>query len=191
MAEQDATGTSFPVLEIEGPVARELPLEERYATLVNIYKLQYFATYRHIAQRFGWDAANEIAEAMAADAIPFIAEGYRRKFGLPGSGAALVSQVLATEFQVEGGDFETVHESEDEAEYKVLCTFGAALQSGEFDDARPVTKGLCDQGCWGFTQRVSETVKDGLHVEREAWMGDGAPRCHFTIAPRARDADAA
>jgi hypothetical protein len=185
MTARETNETSFPVIHTEGPVARELSLEERYATLATLYKFQYFATYRHIAKHLGWDVANDIADEMAAEAIPHIADGYKRKFNLPGEGAALVAQVHVTEMLVEGADVETVAESEDAAEYKVLCPWGDAIQSGKFDDAAPIYDGLCRRGCWGFMHRVAKTVKDELRVEREAWMGDGAPRCHFTISREA------
>ena len=172
----------YPVVDGNGPVTVPLTIVQRFETLSNVYKFQYFAIFRYIGERWGWDAANDIADEMAAEAIPYIAKGYQRKFGLPGEGAALVSQVLASEFQAEGSDFETKVESEDQAEYHVYCSFGNALQSGKFDNR--IAPGLCDRGCWGWTQRVADTVKEGLHVERHAWMGDGAPSCHFTITPR-------
>lgn len=172
----------FPILDLEGPSDVKLTLEQRYSTLLTVYKLQYFAIFRHIGERFGWEAANDIADDMAAEGIPFIAKGYQRKFDLPGEGAALVAQVLTSEFQVEGGDVEVIVENEAEAEYKVLCSFGDALQSGKFDDV-DITDGLCTRGCWGWTQAMADTVKPGLHVERLTWMGNGAPRCHFKIAP--------
>jgi hypothetical protein len=187
-------GQRFPVIPVEGPTTVALTLEDRYATLLNVYKFQYFAVFRHIGERWGWETANQIADEMAEEAIPVIAEGYRRRFGLPGEGAALVSQVLSAEFQAEGGDFESVVETEDEAEYTVLCAFGGALQSGRFDDV-DITDGLCHRGCWGWTQKVSETVKPGLVVKRTHWMGtppegresgsehNGCQRCRFTIQP--------
>jgi hypothetical protein len=184
MTEQETRATRFPVLDTEGPVTRELSLEERYVTLATLYKYQYFATYRQIAARFGWDAAIEIADEMAAEAIPHIAEGYRRKFALPGVGAALVAQVHVTEMLVEGADVEMISESEERAEYKVLCPWGSAIQSGRFQDALPITEGLCTRGCVGFMQRVSDGVKDGLEVRRRTWMGDGAPSCHFELGPQ-------
>jgi len=167
-----------------GPVTRELSIEERYATLETLYKYQYFATYRHIAKHAGWEVANQISDDMAAEAIPHIAEGYRRKFGLPGEGAALLAQVHVTEMLIEGADVETIVETEDNADYTVLCPWGDAIQSGKFEDAMPIAEGLCHRGCLGFMQRVGKTVNEGLQVEREAWMGDGAPRCHFVIGPK-------
>lgn len=82
---------------------------------------------------------------------------------------------------VEGADVETIEETTDRADYKVLCPWGDAIQSGKFDDAAPIYDGLCNRGCWDFMQRVADTVADDLHVDRPAWMGDGAPRCHFCI----------
>lgn len=171
----------FPILEPAGPVTRNMTIEERYETLQTLYKFQYFATYRHIAKHTSWDVANQIADDMASEAIPFLAEGYKRRYGLPGEDAALVAQVHITEMLVEGADVETITETADEAEYKVLCPWGAALQSGKFDDAAPIYDGLCNRGCWDFMQRVSETVSDDLVVDRKTWMGDGAPTCHFCI----------
>ena len=182
----------LPRIPIEGPTTVELTLKQRYETLLNVYKFQYFAIFRHIGKRWGWAAANDIADEMAAEAIPTIGEGYRKKFDLPGEGAAHVAQVLSAEFQAEGSDFETVQESEDAAEYKVDCTFGNALQSGRFDDV-DITEGLCHRGCWGWTQQLADTLDRGLVVERTDWMGtppegedsgsanNGCERCRYVI----------
>jgi hypothetical protein len=177
---EESAAQTFPVLEPEGPVAREPTSGERYATLVNIYKFQYFATYRHIAKRFGWEAAIQIAD----EAIPYIAEGYRRKFDLPGEGAALVAQVHATEMLVEGADVAIVTDTRAASECHVLCPWGQAIQSGKFADAEPINHALCNLNRWRFMQRVGETVSRHLYVDRKAWMGDGAARCHFSIRRR-------
>jgi hypothetical protein len=171
----------FPILDLEGPITRPLTIEERYETLETLYKYQYFATYRHIAQHAGWDVAKKIADDMAAEAIPHIAEGYKRRYGLRGEGVALVAQVHITEMIVEGADVETITESEVEAEYKVLCPWGDAIQSGKFDDAEPIYDALCGGSCRDFMQRVADTVAGDIQVDRKAWMGDGAPRCHFRV----------
>jgi hypothetical protein len=171
----------FPILEPDGPVTRPMSIAERYETLATLYKFQYFATYRHIAKHTSWDVANQIADDMAAEAIPHLAEGYRRRYALPGERAALVAQVHITEMLVEGADVQTISETPEEAEYTVLCPWGDAIQSGKFDDARPVYDGLCNRGCWNFMQRVAATVDDDLQVDRVAWMGDGAPSCHFCV----------
>lgn len=191
MSADSTKRVSFPILDPKGPVTHALSIEERYATLETLYKFQYFATYRHIAKHAGWEVANQISDDMAAEAIPHIAEGYKRKFDLPGEGAALVAQVHVTEMLIEGADVETITETEDEANYTVLCPWGDAIQSGKFDDAMAIAEGLCNRGCWGFMQRVGETVKEGLTVDRKAWMGDGAPRCHFTIEPTVFGEDSA
>lgn len=171
----------FPIIEPEGPVTRSMTVAERYETLATLYKYQYFATYRHIAKHASWEVANQIADDMAAESIPHLAEGYKKKYGLPGEDAALVAQVHITEMLVEGADVETLEETAHRAEYKVLCPWGNAIQSGKFDDAEPVYDGLCNRGCRDFMQRVADTVTDDLAVERLSWMGDGAPRCHFTV----------
>lgn len=171
----------FPVIEPDGPVTRDLTLVERYQTLEMIYTYQYFATYRHIAKHAGWSVANQIADDMAAEAIPHLAAGYKRKFALPGDGADLVAQVHMTEMLVEGADCQTVTETHDEAEYTVLCPWGRAIQSGKFADAAPIYDGLCNRGCWDFMQRVADTVAADLTVTRTEWMGDGAGACRFCV----------
>lgn len=183
MSDEHATWDSFPVLDLQGPAAVELTIEERYETLFKLYRYQYFAIFKLVGERFGWQAANDIAYDMAAEAIPFIAQGYKRKFGLPGEGAALVSQTLCSEFQTEGGDFSIIgEETEDHAEYTVQCAIGqAALQSGKYDDV-PISEGLCTRGCWQWTQQVADSVSEGLKVDRPEWIGDGAPRCRFVIS---------
>lgn len=184
MAEQPRRGESrrrFPILDVTGPVARPLTTAERYETLQTLYKFQYFATYRHIAKHAGWEIANDIADEMAAEAIPHLAEGYKRRYGLPGEGAALVAQVHLTEMIVEGADVVTIAETADEAEYDVICPWGDAIQSGKFADASPIYDGLCRRGCWEFMQRVADTVRKDLKVDRTEWMGDGAPSCHFRV----------
>lgn len=181
MSDQQQRKLRFPIIDTEGPVTRELALEDRYSSLATLYKHQYFATYRHIAKHTSWDIANQIADEMAAESIPMLAAGFRKKYELPGEGAALVAQVHITEMIVEGADVETVTETKDEAEYKVLCPWGNAIQSGKFDDAAPIVEGLCHRGCWDFMQRVADTVSSDLHVDRTAWMGDGAPACDFCI----------
>lgn len=172
----------FPILDPEGPVTHELTVAQRYHSLATLYKHQYFATYRHIAEHAGWDVANQIADDMAAESIPMLAEGFKRTYGLTGEDAALVAQVHITEMIVEGSDVETITETPDEAEYKVTCPWGNAIQSGKFDDAEPVFDGLCNRGCWSFMQRVADTVADDLSVHRKAWMGEGAPSCHFCVS---------
>jgi hypothetical protein len=183
---------TYPAIPIEGPTTVELTLEQRYETLINVYKFQYFAIFRHIGERWGWEVANDIADEMAAEAIPTIGAGYARKFGLPGEGAAHVAQVLSAELQAEGSDVETVHESEDSAEYKIYCTFGNALQSGRFDGV-DITEGLCHRGCWGWTQKLADTLDQNLVVERTHWMGtpkegedsgspnNGCEYCRYTV----------
>lgn len=171
----------FPIIETEGPVTRELTVEQRYHSMAALYKHQYFTTYRHIAKHAGWEVANQIADDMAAESIPMLAEGFKKAYDLPGEDAALVAQVHITEMIIEGSDVETITETTDEAEYKVLCPWGNAIQSGKFEDSAPIYDGLCNRGCRDFMQRVADTVADDLHVDRKEWMGDGAPSCHFCI----------
>ena len=173
----------YPIVDLEAQNPVRLTLEERYRTLHTVYKYQYFAIFKQIGQRWGWDVANDIADEMAAEAIPVVARGYQRKFGLKGTGARLVAEVLTAEFQAEGGDVELREGTEDTADYHVQCAFGDALQSGKFAEVH-ITDGLCTRGCWKWTQAVADTVKPGLQVDRLTWMGDGAPSCHFTIQPK-------
>jgi hypothetical protein len=170
----------FPVVELEGPGTVQLTLEERFGILHNIFKHQYFAVYKKIGELYGWEIANRIAAEVADEASPFIAEAYRRKFDLKGESAMLVSQVLQAEFQGEGSDVAVLEETEEAAEIDVLCTFGSALQSPRFSSI-PITDGLCERGCRGWTQDVAESVDNRLRTDRLTWMGDGAPRCRFRI----------
>jgi hypothetical protein len=172
----------FPVIEPKGPVTHPLTIEERYHSLATLYKHQYFATYRHIARQTSWEVANRIADDMAAESIPMLAEGFKRAYGLAGTGAALVAQVHVTEMLVEGSDVHTLTETADEAEYEVVCPWGAAIASGRFEGAEEIADGLCNRGCWGFMQRVADTVSDDLDVDRRTWMGDGASSCHFCVS---------
>jgi hypothetical protein len=170
----------FPRLNLEGPSTIELSLEQRYETLENVFVHQFFQLYRVLGQRFGWDVANEIAGEVPEPAIPLIVEGYRRKFGLEGEGAALLSQVLQAEFQAEGSDVAVIHEDPAEATIDVLCTFGAMLQRGTYSDVK-IEHGLCNAGCVDWVNRVGETVEPAVGAERLSWMGEGAPRCRFRL----------
>jgi hypothetical protein len=170
----------YPILDPIGERTVSLTLTERFGILHNIFKHQYFATYKAIADRYGWDVANEIAGEITTGATPMLAEAYRKKFELPGKAAALVSQVVQTEFQGEGSDVAVVHEDEDRAELEILCGFGSALQSPRYR-ATPITEGLCEAGCRIWMQEIAGTVSPDLTAERDAWMGDGAPRCRYTI----------
>jgi hypothetical protein len=177
----------FPILDLEGPNSVELTLEQRYETLESIFTHQFFETYRLIGRRFGWDAANDIALAVPDSSIPLIVEGYRRKFDLQGEGAALLAQVMQAEFQAEGSDVALLEEDEDEAAFEVLCAFGATLTGGRYDDVK-IERGLCHEGCAGWMGQVGATIDPPVSVEREQWMGDGAPRCRFRLC-RAADGD--
>lgn len=172
-----------PIFDLQGPGSVELTLEQRYETLESIFIHQYFQLYRLLGNRYGWDVANEIALEVPESSVPLIAEGYRRKFGLQGEGAALLSQVLQAEFQAEGSDVAVSEESTERATIEVDCAFGAMLQSGTYDDVK-ITPGLCDQGCAGWMGRVGETIEPPVEAERETWMGDGAPRCRFQLTSK-------
>jgi hypothetical protein len=172
-----------PIIELEEESSVKLTLEQRFAILHNIFKHQYFAVYREIGRRFGWQVANEISAKVADDATPMLAAAYQRKFGLEGEGAALVSQVMQAEFQGEGSEAKLVEESPERAEIEVNCTFGHALQSKRFEDV-PITNGLCEQGCRQWLRDIAATVDPELDAERDTWMGDGAPRCAFRIFPK-------
>jgi hypothetical protein len=171
----------FPILEPEG-ASIDLTLEQRYTTLMNGFKHQYFAWGRQIADRYGWEKANEIAQAVTDESVPYIASGYTRRFNLKSDGAALVSQVMQAEFLAEGSEPAVTAETPESAEFKVLCMFGNALQSGKF----PIElgPGLCHEGCLGWGQRVAETIDPLITVDRLTWMGDGAERCNFQITRR-------
>lgn len=171
----------FPIIETRGPATVELDLEQRYETLESVFVHQYFQTYRLIGERFGWEAANEIASAVPEPSVPIVVEGYRRKFDLPGEGAALISQVLQAEFQAEGSDVAVESEGPDAAAFEVLCAFGAMLQSGRYDDVK-IEEGLCHRGCAGWIDQIGATVEPAVTAVRETWMGDGHPRCRFSLS---------
>jgi predicted ArsR family transcriptional regulator len=169
-----------PILELEEDATVKLTLEQRFGILHNIFKHQYFAVYQAIADRLGWQVANEISAAVADEATPILAAAYQRKFGLDGEGAAAVSQVLQAEFQGEGSEARVVEETTERAELEINCTFGDALQSKRFKDV-PITNGLCEQGCRQWLKDIAATVDPDLDAERDTWMGDGAERCNFRI----------
>ena len=172
-----------PIIELEEESSVKLTLEQRFGILHNIFKHQYFAVYREIGKRFGWQVANEISASVADDATPMLAAAYQRKFELEGEGAALVSQVMQAEFQGEGSEAKLIEESPERAEIAVNCTFGHALQSKRFEDV-PITNGLCEQGCRQWLRDIAATVDPGLDAERDTWMGDGAPRCVYRVFPK-------
>jgi hypothetical protein len=172
-----------PIIELEEESSVKLTLEQRFGILHNIFKHQYFAVYREIGRRFGWQVANEISASVADDATPMLAAAYQRKFELEGEGAELVSQVLQAEFQGEGSEAKVLEESPERAEIAVNCTFGHALQSKRFEDV-PISNGLCEQGCRQWLRDIAATLDPGLDAERDTWMGDGAPRCVYRIFPK-------
>lgn len=177
-----------PILNLEGPNTVELTLEQRYETLESIFVHQYFQLYRLVGERWGWEAANEIALAVPDSSIGLVAEGYRKKFNLPGEGAALLSQVLQAEFQAEGSDVHVSEESTDAAVIEVDCAFGAVLQSGRYSDVK-IEDGLCHGGCAGWMTQVGQTIAPRVSAHREAWMGDGASKCRFALRAEAADAE--
>jgi hypothetical protein len=173
----------FPVFELEGPSSVQLSLEQRYETLESIFVHQYFQLYRLLGQRFGWEVANEIALEVPESSVPLVVEGYRRKFGLEGEGAELLSRVLQAEFQAEGSDVAVLEESPEAATLDVLCSFGGMIQSGRYADVK-IEHGLCHEGCAGWIGRVGETVDPPVSAERQTWMGDGSARCRFRLEAR-------
>ena len=173
----------FPVLDLEGPGSVHLGLEERFVTLENIFIHQFFQLYRILGARFGWEVANDIALEVPESSVPLIVEGYRKKFGLTGEGAELLSQVLQAEFQAEGSDVAVADETPDRATIDVLCSFGGMIQSGRYDDVK-IETGLCHEGCAGWMGRVGNTMDPPVDVERQTWMGDGAERCRFAFSQR-------
>jgi hypothetical protein len=172
-----------PIFELEEESSVKLTLEQRFSMLHNIFKHQYFAVYREIGRRFGWQVANEVSAAVADEATPMLAGAYQRKFGLEGERAALVSQVMQAEFQGEGSEAKVLDERPERAEIEINCTFGHALQSKRFEDV-PITNGLCEQGCRQWLRDIAATVDPDLDAERDTWMGDGAPRCVFRVFPK-------
>jgi hypothetical protein len=174
----------FPIIDLEGPADVELPLEQRYETLSNIFVHQFFQLYRLVGQRFGWEAANDLAAEVPAPSVPLIVEGYRRKFGLEGEGAELLAKVMQAEFQAEGSDVAVLAEDADSAAFEVLCSFGDMLQSDRYNDV-DIADGLCHRGCEGWMNEVGETLDPAVGAERQTWMGDGAPRCRFALKRRA------
>jgi hypothetical protein len=180
------TDLHFPILEPQGTLL-DLSVGDRYAILMNAFKHQYFAWARQIAKRYGWQVSNEIAQAVADESVPFIAPGFKRKFGLKGEGSELVGQVMRVQFMADGSEPTVTRESPDHVEFKVLCMWGGALQSGRFPTE--IVEGLCHEGCVGWGQRVAHTVDPQIKVERLTWMGAGATRCHFRVTrPRSGDA---
>jgi hypothetical protein len=169
----------FPILDPKG-TSIEMSLAERYTTMMNAFKHQYFAWARQVAARYGWKTANEIAQAVADESIPFMVPGFTRKFNLKGEGAELVARVLRVQFLADGSEPTVTAEAPDHVEFKVLCMWGGALQSGKFPIE--IAGGLCHEGCVGWAQRVATTVDPQIKVERLTWMGEGAPRCHFRVA---------
>ena len=178
-----SAGRRFPIIETDPSATVRLSLAERLGILHNVFKHQYFAVYRLIGERYGWQVANEIAGEVASEASPMLAEAYRKKFSLPGTGAALVSQVIQAEFQGEGSDAAVLEESHDAAELDILCGFGDALQKPRFAEIA-ITEGLCERGCRLWAKDIAATVDPELEAERLTWMGDGAPRCRFRIERR-------
>jgi hypothetical protein len=170
----------FPVMDLQGPGTVQLSLEDRYATLESVFIHQYFQLYRILGAKLGWEAANEIALEVPESSVPLIVEGYRRRFGLTGEGAALLSQVLQAEFQAEGSDVAVLDESSEAATIDVDCAFGSMLQSGRYSDVK-IEHGLCHEGCAGWMRRVGATMDPPVDAERLTWMGDGAERCRFTL----------
>jgi hypothetical protein len=179
----------FPIMDLEGPNTVELTLEQRYETLEAVFIHQFFQLYRILGQRFGWDVANEIGLEVPESSVPLIVEGYKRKFGLQGEDAALLSQVLQCEFQAEGSDLAVLEESPERAELDILCSFGGMLQKGTYDDVN-IDVGLCHEGCEGWMNRVGANMDPQVKAERLTWMGDGAPRCRFVLERIAAGSDA-
>jgi hypothetical protein len=174
-------GHRFPIADLEGPGSVRLSLEDRYATLSSIFIHQYFELYRLLGERLGWEAANDIALAVPDSSVPFVVEGYTRRFGLEGEGAELLCRVLQAEFQAEGSDVAVADETPDHASFDVLCSFGDMLQSGRYADVK-IERGLCHDGCAGWIGKVGATMDPPVGAERVTWMGDGAPRCRFALS---------
>ena len=168
----------FPILEPKN-VRLNLTLADRYATMMNAFKHQYFAWARHVAERYGWQVSNEIAQEVVDESIPVMVPGFRRRFGLTGEGPELVGKVVRAQLLADGSEPAVIRETTEHVEFDVRCMWGGALQSGKFPIE--IAKGLCHEGCVGWAQRVAQTVDEGIKVERLTWMGEGAPRCHFRI----------
>jgi hypothetical protein len=170
----------FPIIDLEGPSEVELSLEQRYETLSGVFTHQFFQLYRLVGRKYGWEAANDLAAEVPDSSVPLIAEGYRRRFGLKGEGAALLAQVMQAEFQAEGSDVAVEHEDADEAAFEVLCSFGDMLQGERYADVE-IADGLCHRGCEGWMNEVGATLDPPVSAERQSWMGDGAGRCRYAL----------
>ncbi|GMU77547.1 MAG: hypothetical protein AMXMBFR46_03460 [Acidimicrobiia bacterium] len=177
----DAPAVRFPILEPLGHRTVDLSLEQRYTLLQSIFRHEHLNTYRRIAERFGWEVANELAGEYGQGHTDALVDTYRRVLGLTGKGAAAVSQTFQAEIQCEGGDVEVHIESADQADVSALCGFGYLLQRPR-DAGLPITDGLCETGCRLWLQQRCATVDPELRVERLTWMPDGAPRCRYTIS---------
>ncbi|MBK6453519.1 MAG: hypothetical protein KA756_01855 [Steroidobacteraceae bacterium] len=172
--------TGYPILHRTGKLNFDLTLEQRFRTQINVIMFHFFATLKYVGVNRGWEAADEFAADTIMQAHPYLVEGYRKKFDLPGKGLALVAQTLHSHFQILGSDVDVIEESETTAEYKVRCFFGNALRSGKFNDVH-IKRGMCDGGCQRFTQTAADAVVGQCAVDRKTWMGDGAEYCHFTL----------
>lgn len=171
--------TKFPILDLQDTGSIELTIEQRFETVANVLKYQFFETYRIIAERYGWDVANDIATHVTDSSVPLIAEGYRKKFELDGSGAELLAKVFQAEFQAEGSQTYAPSEGTPQsAEFEVRCTFGDGMQ--RFPDVK-IADGLCNRGCEGWMNEVGETVEPRVKATRLQWMGDGHERCRYRL----------
>lgn len=175
----------FPVLDPAGPSTVDLSLEERYTTVVKIFRHVYLDLVRRVGEQFGWEAIAQIAADVLDETVPHAGDGYRRRFGLDAEGAALMSQVFQIEYLAEGSDVAVAHESTEAAEVAVECMWGDAIQRGEFAPDSPMATVVCHDGCAGWAQRVADGIAPSLEVDRREWMGDGAARCVFVFEQRA------
>jgi hypothetical protein len=182
--------TRFPTLAQSG-CAVELTLEERYRVLHSIWRHEHLETMKRIADRFGMEAAIDIAAMYGYGHTAGLVQLYAEKFGLTGQGAAAVAQVAQMELQVEGSGVEVLHETADLAEFKADCCFGDLFQKKRYEDHRPLSQAICNRGCRGWMADMGATVAQDLQVERLAWMVDGAPRCHYRISRTANYTTAA
>jgi hypothetical protein len=173
--------TRFPTLAQSG-CSVELPLEERYRVLHSIWRHEHLETMKRIADRFGMEAAIDIAAMYGYGHTSGIVKHYAEKFGLTGQGAAAVAQVFQIEMQVEGSGVEVIHDTADLAEFKANCCFGDLFQKERFAAHRPISEAVCNRGCRGWMVDMGATVAPDLQVERLAWMVEGAPRCHYRIS---------
>jgi hypothetical protein len=178
--EINSSSIKFPITEPLGRRTVNLSVDQRYHLLQSIWRHEHLEHHRRVAERFGWEAADELIGEYGKDHTDGLVETYSRVLGLDGEGAAAVSQVFQAEIQCEGGDVEVIEESPERAEVSALCGMGYLLQRPRYQ-GMPITDGLCETGCRLWLQKMSRAVDPDLVVERTSWMPAGDSRCTYRI----------